>query len=225
MSGTSALTATDAPPADLFDIGIELGAKVKLYSLYDAIYTREVVHEADPFMDNSKIAIEGAYALEVGAELKIPLTGWILPNVPRKFERTFECCRVSLSDLWLQGKLDVRTNTTGSSPLAEHTFTEQGTHLVQVRVKDSAGITAVAGATVSVGGNWSHTYGTGGYDHFTGVAAAPDGSIWAAGYIYDPFGEGPANEALLVRFGADGELLDEIFWAASSGDPSTAMSR
>lgn len=116
MSGTSALTATDAPPADLFDIGIELGAKVKLYSLYDAIYTREVVHEADPFMDNSKIAIEGAYALEVGAELKIPLTGWILPNVPRKFERTFECCRVSLSDLWLQGKLDVRTNTTGSSP-------------------------------------------------------------------------------------------------------------
>lgn len=113
---TEGVTVTNASPASLFDIGIELGAKVKLYSLYDAIYTREVVHEAEPFMDNSKIAIEGAYALDVGAELKIPATGWILPSVPRKFERHFECCRVSLADLWLQGKLDVRTNTTGSSP-------------------------------------------------------------------------------------------------------------
>jgi hypothetical protein len=114
-SEASGVIPVDAP-SNLFDIGIELEAKLKLYNLYDAIYTREIVSAADPFMDNSKIAIEGAYALEVGAELKIPGTGWILPSVPRKFDKTFECCRVSLADLWLQGKLEVRTNTTGTSP-------------------------------------------------------------------------------------------------------------
>ncbi|HYC52555.1 MAG TPA: hypothetical protein VEB19_15690 [Gemmatimonadaceae bacterium] len=109
------LMAADGQPADLFDIAINLKAGIKAYPMIDATYTREVVNE-EPFVDNAKIALEGAWGLDLKAGLEIPATGWILPNVPRKWEKELECCRVPLGDLWLQGKLDVRTVTTGSAP-------------------------------------------------------------------------------------------------------------
>lgn len=112
------LRATGDRASGLFDVGIEVKAGIKAYPLVDAIYTREVISET-PFVDNAKLALEGAWGLELKAGLKIPLTGWILPSVPREWEKELEWGRVPLGDLWFQGKLDVRTTTTGSAPDAD----------------------------------------------------------------------------------------------------------
>jgi hypothetical protein len=81
---------------------------------YEAAYTRDQIHPDSADIDNWHISVDGAYDAHVEAGVSIPLTGWILPNVPREYDETWECCRVSVSDYWGQGRLQVTTNTTGT---------------------------------------------------------------------------------------------------------------
>lgn len=97
------------------NVGAEIGAGVSMF--YEAIWTRPQVHPTDPLIDNWNVSVEGGYDLSVNAGVTIPLTGWIAPQVPRSYENTWECCRVSVSDYWGQAPLDViwtTTTTTGN---------------------------------------------------------------------------------------------------------------
>jgi hypothetical protein len=96
------------------NVGVKAGVGVSMFE--EAIWTREQVHPGDAEVDNWHISLEGAYDLSVKAGVKIPLTGWILPNVPREFDQTWECCRVSMADYWGQGRIEVTTATTGADP-------------------------------------------------------------------------------------------------------------
>lgn len=98
--------------------GLNLGAKlgVGLSTYADMTYVREQVNPADSLIDNWRVIGEGAYSAFAQAGLHIPLTGWILPNVPRSWEGEWECCRVPVFDYWGQGRLRVTTATTGVDP-------------------------------------------------------------------------------------------------------------
>jgi len=113
-SATRALAPADAT-ASLFDIGITVKGEASGEAFVEGTLTRELVNQSPP-VDDAKIAIEGGFGYELEAALKIPLTGWILPKVPREFKKEGECCRTSLADLWMQGKLEVHTHTSGSAP-------------------------------------------------------------------------------------------------------------
>lgn len=93
------------------NVGVNAGASVSMFE--ELIWTRDQIDPNDPEVDNWHISVEGAYDLSLNAGITIPLTGWILPDVPRSFEKTWECCRVSMSDYWGQGRLEVTTSTTG----------------------------------------------------------------------------------------------------------------
>lgn len=95
--------------------GLNLGAKagVGVSMFQEAIYTREQIHPDDAEVDNWHISLEAGYDLFAKAGVHIPLTGWILPNVPREIGGEWECCRVSVADYWGQGRLEVTTSTTG----------------------------------------------------------------------------------------------------------------
>ncbi|HLU99219.1 MAG TPA: hypothetical protein VKZ89_20490, partial [Thermobifida alba] len=95
------------------NVGAKLGAGVSMF--YEAIWTRPQVHPTDPLIDNWNVSVEGGYDVSVAAGLTIPLTGWILPEVPRSYENTWECCRVSVADYWGQAPLDVIWTTTGGA--------------------------------------------------------------------------------------------------------------
>ncbi|MGD8728606.1 MAG: hypothetical protein PVF90_02800, partial [Gemmatimonadota bacterium] len=97
-----------------FNLGAKLGVGVSTYA--DMTYVREQVNPADSLIDNWRVIGEGAYSAFAQAGLHIPLTGWILPNVPRSGEGEWECCRVPLFDYWGQGRLRVTTATTGVDP-------------------------------------------------------------------------------------------------------------
>lgn len=94
-----------------FNLGAKAGVGVSFFE--EAIYTREQIHPDDPEVDNWHLSMEAGYDAFGKAGVHIPLTGWILPNVPREIEKKWECCRVSVSDYWGQGKLEVTTTTTG----------------------------------------------------------------------------------------------------------------
>lgn len=95
--------------------GLNIGAKAGLgVSMFEEFtYTREQIHPEDADVDNWHLSVEAAYDLFAKAGVRIPLTGWILPQVPREKEGEWECCRVGVGDYWGQGKLDVTTATTG----------------------------------------------------------------------------------------------------------------
>jgi len=101
--------------ANLFEIGVTVKGEASGEAFVEGTLTRELINQSPP-VDDAKIAIEGGFGYELKAELKIPATGWILPKVPREFKKEGECCRTSLADLWLQGKLEVHTKTTGAQP-------------------------------------------------------------------------------------------------------------
>lgn len=94
-------------------VGAGVGAAVSMF--YDLIWSREELN-ADPYVDNWHISMEQAYDLTLSGKVQIPLTGWILPNVPRSFDKRWECCRIPISDYWGQGRLLVTTETTGNAP-------------------------------------------------------------------------------------------------------------
>ena len=95
------------------NVGGEIGAGVSMF--YEGTWTRPQVHPTDPLIDNWNVSVDGAYDVSVNAGVKIPLTGWILPDVPREYEETWECCRLSVSDYWGQAPLDVVWTTTGDA--------------------------------------------------------------------------------------------------------------
>ena len=112
---------------------------------------------------------------------------------------------------------------TGSVATAGHTFTEVGTHTVTVRATDTETLlTGVGSTNVSVAGSWSASVGTAYDELVTDVQAAPDGTIWACGSVLD----GSHYLAMsLLHYGADGTLLDEVYWAASSAPADACLSR
>lgn len=93
------------------NLGVEAGIGVSVFE--EAIYTREQIHPDSSEIDNWHISLEGGYDLFAKAGVHIPLTGWILPQVPREIGDLWECCRVSMADYWGQGLLEVSTTTTG----------------------------------------------------------------------------------------------------------------
>jgi hypothetical protein len=95
------------------NVGAKLGAGVSMF--YEGIWNRQQVHPTDPLIDNWNVSLDGGYDLSVAAGVTIPLTGWILPDVPREYENTWECCRVSVGDYWGQAPLDVIWTTTGDA--------------------------------------------------------------------------------------------------------------
>ncbi|MEX2473504.1 MAG: hypothetical protein WEA34_15040 [Gemmatimonadota bacterium] len=95
------------------NVGAKLGAGASMF--YEAIWSRPQVHPTDPVIDNWNVSVEGGYDVSVAGGITIPLTGWALPDVPREFEETWECCRLSVSDYWGQAPLDVVWTTTGDA--------------------------------------------------------------------------------------------------------------
>jgi hypothetical protein len=95
------------------NVGAELGAGASMF--YEGTWTRPQVHPTDPLIDNWNVSVEGGYDVSVKAGVTIPLTGWILPEVPREYDETWECCRLSVSDYWGQAPLDVIWTTTGEA--------------------------------------------------------------------------------------------------------------
>ncbi|HSG49633.1 MAG TPA: hypothetical protein VLA43_17560, partial [Longimicrobiales bacterium] len=96
------------------NVGAKLGAGASMF--YEATWTRPQVNPGDPLIDNWNVSVDGGYDVSVKAGITIPLTGWILPDVPRSYENTWECCRVSMADYWGQAPLDVAwtsVSTTG----------------------------------------------------------------------------------------------------------------
>ena len=99
---------------DNLNLGAKAGVGISMFS--EATWTREQIHPTAENIDNWHIAVESAYDLTLEAGVTIPLTGWILPDVPRSYDETWECCRVRLSDYWGQAKLNVTTATSGPAP-------------------------------------------------------------------------------------------------------------
>jgi len=93
------------------NLGAELGAGISFFA--EGTWSRDQIDPNDDQVDNWHVALEGAYDLSVKAGVTIPLTGWILPSWPRKYQNTWECCRVPMEEFWGQGRLQVTTTTTG----------------------------------------------------------------------------------------------------------------
>lgn len=107
-------TAADTGLLQQLKIGAKLGAAVSAFS--EATWTRDQVNPADVYSDNWHLSQDYAYDLHLEAGLKVPLSGWVIPNVPLEWEDTFECCRLPISDLWGRGSILLLTTTTGLNP-------------------------------------------------------------------------------------------------------------
>ena len=99
-----------------------------------------------------------------------------------------------------------------SSGPMQHTFTEQGTHTVRLRVTDNLGKVDRAPIEVSVGSSWVHTVGGVENDYIRDVAIAPDGSLWACGTVVTA---DMRSEHAVLHFDAGGNLLLEDYWKTS----------
>jgi len=112
----STASGPNPAPNGLFDIAIGAKAKAAISIFEEAVWNRQNLNPADPLVDNWNLDIDGAYDFTLEAGVTIPFTGWILPQVPRKWEKTWEWSRVSLGDLWGRGHLFVSASTTGANP-------------------------------------------------------------------------------------------------------------
>ncbi len=107
-------TASDTGILQSLKVGAKIGAGVSAFS--EVTWSRDQVNPADVNGDNWHLSQDYAYDLHLEAGISIPLAGWLLPNVPLKWEDTFECCRLSISDLWGRGSIMLLTTTTGTNP-------------------------------------------------------------------------------------------------------------
>lgn len=107
------VSGSDIEDQDEAKLKVVAKAGADLSAFGEMTWTREQVHPTDPAITNWHLSTDYAYDLALKAGLEIPLTGWILPQVPRKWEETFECCRLRINDMWGVGKLNVNTTTTG----------------------------------------------------------------------------------------------------------------
>lgn len=107
------VSGSDIEDQDEAKLKIVGKAGADLSAFGEMTWSREQVHPTDPAITNWHLSTDYAYDLALKAGLEIPLTGWILPQVPRKWEETFECCRLRVNDMWGAGRLNVSTLTTG----------------------------------------------------------------------------------------------------------------
>src|SRR5690606_13343035 len=79
-------TAADTGQLQQLKIGAKLGAAVTAFS--EVTFSREQVNPLDVNNDNWHLSQDYAYDLHLEAGLSVPLSGWVIPNVPLEWEDT-----------------------------------------------------------------------------------------------------------------------------------------